>query len=433
MPSVVNPLRGLTMSRAVDEMENGQRGYYSHLQWLYSFIEKRDATLRGAKRRLLSSVLKLSWNIQIQSGLTPRMNLFAERQRAALKNSYQSMKGFRAALKHLALAEFRGFSHVEKLMNNKGEIIELQPVPQWHWCREGLYGDWLYQENAMIGSIQGQPIDTDRFIIREIEDPIDEIALICFTRKGLSQKDMDAYIARYGIPFIFWILPEFMAAAVANDPAKMEEFALMMRGIGSDGEGILPGGKLETLDADIGSNDSNPFLQHLGYQDEQIVMAATSGKLTMLNDATGIGGGNSETHQKTFDEIAHSLAVEVSESFHEQIDIPELARLFPGQEPLVYFELAAKKPKQIDGLVKNVKTLDDAGWQIEASYLRERTGYNLRKKGVPSPFQPNATSETPKLDATPGSQKFRERNSVQCRGVLTGWRSEVARNRRKAR
>ena len=66
-----NPLRGLTMSRVVQELEMGQRGDLSMLQWLYHFIEKRDATLRGAKRRILSALTKLDWKIKVRAGLSP--------------------------------------------------------------------------------------------------------------------------------------------------------------------------------------------------------------------------------------------------------------------------------------------------------------------------------------------------------------------------
>lgn len=394
--SFLNPLRGLTLSRVVAELEAAQRGEMGNLQWLYHHIEKRDATLRGAKRRILSALGKLDWDIKIQAGLTGTDVSAAEKQRAMLKAEYERMNGFRAALKHLALAEFRGYAHLEKHYAQDGGIIKLQPVPQWHWCKQGCYGEWLFQEDALRGGIQGVPIDTRNFVIRAVEDPINEIALIAHTRKGLSSKDFDAFIARYGIPFVFWILSDSMAAALANEPAKMNEFMAIMRGIGSDGEGILPGGTLETLTTGGGGKDQNPFLQHLGYQDEQIVMAATSGKLTMLNEATGLGSGNAEAHQDTFDDLAQALALEISETFQEQFDAPVLARLFPGARPLVYFELAAKDAEDVGKLCANVKILSDAGLQADPAEISEKTGLKLLPKAAPPvPAAPAAPVAAP--------------------------------------
>lgn len=380
MLSQHNPLRALSMSRVVSEFENGQRGDYSNLQWLYFFIEKRDATIRGAKRRILSSLLKLDWNIKVRDKLPDGMAEKAEKQQAGLKESYRGLKSFRGSLRHLALSEFRGFSHLEKHFEDDGSVSKLEPVPQWHWCRNGFYGDWLFQENALNGGVSGVPITPENFVIREVEDPINEIALVSAVRKGLSAKDFDAFIARYGIPFVYWVLSEAMAAAVANDPKELSKLMAVMRGIGSDGEGIFPGGEVKTLDASAGGKDNNPFLQHLRYQDEQIVMAATSGKLTMLNDATGLGSGNSDAHQDTFDDIALALAMEISETLHDQFDLPELERLFPGEEPLVYFELAAKDSEDVGKLVDNVKKLEEAGWEIDGAELSEKTGYKLSKK-----------------------------------------------------
>ena len=37
-----NPLRGLTLARAVSMLEGAQRGEYADIQWAYRFIERRD-------------------------------------------------------------------------------------------------------------------------------------------------------------------------------------------------------------------------------------------------------------------------------------------------------------------------------------------------------------------------------------------------------
>jgi hypothetical protein len=44
---------------------------------------------------------------------------------------------------------FRGFSHLEKHFTESGLISRLEPVEQWFWVREGLFGEWEYNDNAM--------------------------------------------------------------------------------------------------------------------------------------------------------------------------------------------------------------------------------------------------------------------------------------------
>jgi len=389
--SAVNPLRGLTMARVVSAFEAGQRGDYALLQWLYHFIEKRDATLRGAKRRLRSSLLKLDWGIKIPAKLEPGDVELASAQQQYLRAAYDRVTNLRAALAHLALAEFRGYSHLEKITGEGGHVTRLEPVPQWHFNRDGIYGAWRYQADARMGNAGGEPLRAGDWIIREVDDPINEIALVCFVRKSLSQKDWDSFIARYGIPFVFWVLSEAMAATVANDPGKLAEWSAIMRNIGADGEGIIPGGSLQTLETK-GSSRETPFRDHLRYQDEQIVMAATAGKLTMLNDATGLGSGQSESHADTFDEIAIAMANEVSETLQEQFDKPLLEARFPGAPLLAWFELAARDEDDVDKVVEHTLKLSQAGVEMDTAELSERTGYKLRRTASPSAAAPAARS-----------------------------------------
>mgnify|MGYP000550077786 CR=1 FL=1 len=59
-----NPLRGLTITRIVELLEQGQCGCFGELQWLYFFIERRDATLRAVIARRRAALLKLDWEIK---------------------------------------------------------------------------------------------------------------------------------------------------------------------------------------------------------------------------------------------------------------------------------------------------------------------------------------------------------------------------------
>ena len=77
----------------------------------------------------------------------------------------------------------------------------------------------------------------------------------------------------------------------------------------------------------------NPFEDHLRYQDELIVLAATGGKLTALAES-GTGTLAAGAHQQAFDDITEAEAALISEVFQEQFDRPLLARMFPGQPQL---------------------------------------------------------------------------------------------------
>ena len=55
-----NPLRGLTLRLAVAMLEQGERGNYARLQWLFRYIEKRNPTLRGVLTRRQGAITRLN-------------------------------------------------------------------------------------------------------------------------------------------------------------------------------------------------------------------------------------------------------------------------------------------------------------------------------------------------------------------------------------
>lgn len=373
-----NPLRGLTLQTAVSLLEGAEQGRLADLQWTYRFMEKRDATLRALVQLRTSAIKKLDWDIR-----TADDSAAAKAQAEALRAAYDGITNLKAAVSALALAEFRGYAHLEKRYRGDDPaqpLVALVPVPQWHWAREDAFGPFLYNHDA-ANTNRGTPIEAAHFVIREVERPINEIALICYLRKNLSQKDWDGFVETYGIPPLFITLP-------ANVPSgKEDEYQAMAEAVIGDLRGTLPNGaEAKTLDS--GARGINPFRDHLSYQEEQLVLAGTSGKLTMLNGPTGLGGGQSEVHQNTFDELAQAEAAEISEIFQAQLDRAILAAKFPGAPVLAYFELAARDQTDVGQVLDHAVKAAQAGFALDPAELSEKTGYKL--------------TLTPKVAAAPG-------------------------------
>lgn len=383
-----NPLRGLDIRRAVSLLEEGERGAFAQLQWTYRFIEMQDATLGSLIERRTSAVQKMGWDIKIREGIEEGSAeaALADKQREALKKHYEGVGNLKAAIEHLALATFRGFSILEKVEGQDG-LEELAPVDQWHWVRDGLYGEWRYNEKSAFGTNKGEEIEDfeERFIVREVSRPINRVALVCFLRKNLSQKDWDGYVETYGIPAIFIVMPP-------NVPkGKEDEYNQAAEDVASDARGTLPNGS-EVKTVDAGDRAGNPFKEHIAYQDEQLVLRGTGGKLTMLNEATGIGGSQGDVHQNAFDEIAEAEADEISECLQEQIDRAFLEQHFPGQEHYAYFAIAANEETDSSQVVEDVAALAKAGYHVADDQVEEKTGYVLRKR---EEISPNGSQDTP--------------------------------------
>jgi len=389
-----NPLRGLTIAQLVTMLEAAERGNYARLQWLYRFIEKRNSTLRAVLQRRQASMTRLDWDIRLrEAAATPNPRTLAARQAAVLRDAYERIENLREAVTFLELAEFRGYAHLERHFDARGRTVRLEPVPQWFWARLGPDAPWQYNAEARPGlPMPVDPVlDPKRFIVRENDSPIDEIAVIAHVRQSLSQKDWDGFVEVYGLPPLFLELPP-------DIPAEREaEYQAQAEAIIGDARGTVPHGtQIHTVDS--GARGQNPFAEHLRYQDELIVLAATGGKLTALAES-GTGTLAGAAHQQAFDDITEAEAALISEIFQHQFDRPLLARLFPGEPQLAYFELAATRSLDPQDVINQALTLARAGYEIDPAELSEKTGYRLKLRNyallpIPKPPAPESPTES---------------------------------------
>ncbi len=378
-----NPTRGLTIERAADLLEAGERGEYADLQWLYRFVEKRDTTLAALLARYDGGLLKLDWEIKQPhaSRLTPHASTasphaepdpgLAREQAALLHEAYSRLDNLREALKFMVLARFRGFAHLEKWFDVDDQVTHLEPVPQWLWVRNGIQGSWEYNREARGGVRAGEAMDPARFLIRETDRPVDEMALFIHVRRATCQKDWDGFVETYGIPAIFVIGP---AGASEETQADLTE---KVEDITSSYRGYLPSGThIESVSTD--TRGINPFHTYLKALDEALVLAATGGKLSILSEP-GVGLQAGQVHWRAWREVMQAEALLISEVFQRQFDAPLLARHFPGRPPLAYFELCANEETDVGAVVEHAARLSAAGYTLDAAQLSEKTGYRLAK------------------------------------------------------
>ena len=376
----INPLVGLDRRNLIGLIELGQRGYLARLQWLYYFVEKKDPIVRAVKRRLLAALTSLEWNIKIaDTGDDAQKKSMAEAQAKDLRAAYDAIENLREALMFLALADLRGYSHLEKVYAGQGEadpwlVTELRIVEQWFWARKGFYGEWLYNRNAQETN-EGEQIDPANYVIHRVEDPADEIFAEFAIKRKVNDADWDGFLEDYGV------IPQFIIGPPNVPTGKEAEYQRVSEEAVSRQRGYLPHGSSFASPSATGAGGAGVFAERLKYIDEQIVIAGTAGKLTILSEA-GSGTLAGAAQKEAFDDIAQSIANRVATVMQEQFDQPLLARLHRGEPVLAYFEFARIDVKDtstvLDDAVKAVK----AGFQIDEQELREKTGYKLAYVGT---------------------------------------------------
>jgi phage gp29-like protein len=373
-----NTLRGLTIQRAVSMLEEGELGVYTRLAWTARKIERRWSVMIGLKKNREGALLNMDWDIRtvpedrLPKGFT---QADAERQAGALRAAYEKIQNIREAIKFLHLASFRGFSHLEKI-NAAGratmradDIVKLEPIFQWHMIRDGMNGPWRFDE-LLTGSFKSATsVDLKTMIVREVEDPICEIALIAYVYEMLGRKDWAGFVEVFGIPDIFFVMPQNTGK---DDSAVWDAF--IEEAIGA-GKGKLPfGSDIKTAGGDV--RGSSPFSDFVKFQREDVVLAGTGGKLTMMAESgSGTLAGNAQS--EVFERIAAGEAREISEIFQQAIDLPLLADRFAGQPVLAWFEIAAEKPEDTKEVVRNIAWLAQAGYVTEPDQVQEKTGLRV--------------------------------------------------------
>lgn len=365
-----NPLRGLTISKAVSLFEQANRGIVSELQWTYFFIEQLDADLLSLIERRTTSLLEMDWQVKIVSEHRTGFDAaLADLQRDTLESAYSNLLNLYEVIEHMEMAAFRGYSHAQYIPEeNRFELLD-----QWNFVRDGLYGSWKWNPTAssqVYGSTSGNPINASRdlVLIREAKRPINKVALLKYIRQNLGQKDWDAFIETYGLPGWIITLP-------ANIPEnKVSEYAKAAENVATGGSGALPNGSTATC-ADS-PRGSNPFKDYLSHLSEKLILAGTGGMLTMLTQS-GSGTLAGGAHSETFAQIARGEARRISELFQRLLDSHILSAAFPGKPTLAYFELSAREEQNIGEIVEHAAKLRQAGFAMDPAQLTEKTGYDL--------------------------------------------------------
>lgn len=382
-----NPLSNLTIPRARALVESFVRGEYADLMWTFGApfmgVETADSNVRALIERRVSPLMEMDWVIKSttkeRKRAIPGFEKMAAEQESFAWDLVERIENLYEAVEHMAMAAFRGFAHCEIERDATGGILRFIVIEQWNIVRDGVNGDWKYNPAAQNTGFDHLPaeylIDPNQFLIAQSKRPIHRVALINFILRQMAMKDWAAFIEIYGIPGGVVIGPP-------NVPADREtEFEQAAMDLVEGGKGYLPNG------SDYKINESprgtNPFSEYVKTLSEEIILAGTAGKLTMLAES-GSGTLAGGAHQETFDKIVKGEARKISEIFQKQIISKALQERFPGQPELVYFELASNEETDTSEFVNDVATLSTAGYQVAPDQVEEKTGYKVSIKEVPA-------------------------------------------------
>ena len=143
-----NPLTRLSLRAAQGIYDTARGGGYTRLQYIYAEIEKTDPTLFTCVDRRLSALSALGWRV-----VANVEGAEAEAQKKKLEEMLDGAVGLSAAIEHMGLAFFRGYSFCEPYMRD-GRLAFNCP-PSWEFNRSPD-GTWWHNPLVVEGDAGGE-------------------------------------------------------------------------------------------------------------------------------------------------------------------------------------------------------------------------------------------------------------------------------------
>lgn len=356
-----NPLTRLSLRAAQSIYDTARGGGYARLQYIYAEIEKTDPTLFTCVDRRLSALSALGWRV-----VANVEGAAAEAQKKRLEKMLDGAVGLSAAIEHMGLAFFRGYSFCEPYMRD-GRLAFNCP-PSWEFNRSPD-GTWWHNPLVIEGGAGGEgqtAFDPEAVIHIERVRAVDYPALALYLRHEVAEDEWGRFLERYGIPPVILEMPPL------TQPGDADRFAQAAQQVYEALCGAVPNGtKVNTLAEARGADPFSAFIEH---QEKTMVRLCTGGTLGSIAEATGIGSGASDAQGDVWREIVSRDAVLIGEEFTRWFG----RYVFP-EGMLVRFELGTEKRATPDEVFDTAAKARQAGYRFTKEYLETETGAELEE------------------------------------------------------
>jgi len=368
----INPISRLSITEA-RSIYDAARTYGSpRLQKIYDEIELTDPVLMTCVERRQSALAGLGWKVTAQAEADETL---AKEQKDAAIRFFNGIDNLTAALEHLDLAFFRGFSHAQPLWDGNS-VYHINLLDSWNFLT-GENGEWLWNPLCLSDPNGCVPVTSAARLVSLVRRrAIDYPALSIYIRKSLGEADWGRFIERYGIPPVDAIMAPNATNEQKGDYLESAEAA-------RDGlPTVWPNGTI-TSRAE-GSRGQDPFTSFIEHQEKLIVLSATGGTLTSLaqSDTGALAGG---AQMDVWEQIVSRDSIVIADAIERGMLRHFLEETFPGQPACVNFTLGTDRkmtPVEVAELAVKIKS---AGYVIDQGELEEATGFTLVKDETPAP------------------------------------------------
>ncbi len=392
----INPLWNID-ARYVEMVHDLARtGNMTLLQYLYNEVEQNDPTLLVCNSRRSAALSELDWKVVESDQRRFRTfgdgavkaaapadadKVLVQEQIACLESAVAGIDNLPETLEHLALAAFRGYSHVNPVREIDGTVKHFDLLDSWNVCFDPMRQVWLWNPDAAPWCVlhgvtpsnnpQLEAIPSSELVTVVKKRCIDWPAMKIYLRMALGERDWGRFLESYGLPPVIITMPELTSDDQVDKYMKAAEAVFEGR------SGVVPNGSEINYASE--SRGTNPFTEFIEHQQKLIVLMATGGTLTSLAESgsgTLAGGAQMDVWREIVRADARVTANAINKQFCEVV----LKRAFKGKPIMAEFQMETEPKPNAKDVLELAGLASSAGFTMDAEELSQRTGYTIRVK-----------------------------------------------------
>lgn len=374
--TLVNPLRSLTSTGISQLLEQVKQGNDVRLQIAFYETERTMPIFGICINKRLAGVTSRHWDI-LPMDESPEAKIQAEKIKKVFDRSdMRNTDGLTEALRHLALASFRGRSCVKPFINDNGELY-FKKIQNWntlewndklYWnptADQGIY----FLDSYGKEQIPLQELTDDEVVWIKDERPIDIPGIQIYLRQLVGEENWAKAVERYGVAQIVITAPEGTPDSALN--VWNQRAISLFEG----GSGVLPPGA--DVKAMTEARGQDPFTAYINHQQEVIVLLACGEKLTTLGGPTGLGSDLASIQSQEFNNLVSYDCKRIANSMTKCAVHKCVKHFFPNQECKVRFDFVEDDNTTPDKYLEMATVVKNLGLAIDVEKLKELTGLNF--------------------------------------------------------
>lgn len=371
--------RGLTPEAVDAIMQAADSGDTARLCALAERIDDLSLAIGAALDTRRAAIAATKWHLEAgdESGRADEIAQAAEQMLRQTHPGGELLTFGQMVRLELGSALLPGFAAPEIVWGkNGGDILGYSSVPQKHFTFVGSRTPLLVTSDRS----EGMPLPPGKFVLHwhrakggaPTRGGLIRAAawLRCF--EAVNVKDLLRFIERYGMPFL--------VARVDEQSWKNERTVLraIVRNFGPDGGAVLSRNtELDLLQA--ANNTGDVYFRLLEYVEraaEKLILGQTG--------TSGEGGwsNNGAQHMVRMD-IRDSDCGQIAETVYARILVPWVRWNYGPEAPVPCMVYDVEEAKDTQAEANVVKTLGEAGWELDAEQVEANTGYRVTRKAAP--------------------------------------------------